>query len=148
VKDGLKVVAVVAGVLAIILGFYFFGVYVFGGAQRSTAEFRGETDAIERLKADGDYRIQIYDQFHDLCAAVQTDEAQIAGLQEELKSVVISESRREILNASITGVRASRAEKINQYNADSAKDFTKAAFKDLSLPYRLDINDKETQCAS
>lgn len=139
----------VGAVVAVIVGILLVGlvvVYVFGTFQRETADFRGKTSAIEKLKADGDYRITVYNQFFDTCAGIQTNEAQINALQEELDAGV-SAARKDQITASITALRSVRAEKINQYNADASKDFTNGAFRDLDLPWHLDINDKETECA-
>jgi hypothetical protein len=123
--------------------------YLFGWglwAQR-TADFRGETEARERIVADGDYRIQVYNEFFDRCSSIQAAEDRIEALQAELATNP-PPNRVTIINASLAGVRAQRASSIRQYNADVEKDFTAGQFRDLDLPAEIDPDQEETECAA
>lgn len=135
--------AVPVALVALILG----SIYGVGWIKQITADFRGETEQKEQTIADGSYRIAAYEHFFDLCAAVQTKEASIAALESELTSDP-SQSRTEQINASITALVASRADLINQYNADATKEDTRANFHSSDLPYRLDTETESTQCAA
>jgi hypothetical protein len=130
-------------VLLLLGAMYLFG---FGLFQRSTAGFRGKTGVIERTKGDPSFRIASYDHFFDQCASVKSDEGTIKFLEEELKTGP-SEQRREQINATLSTLRASRNDKINQYNADAAKAGTQGQFRDSGLPFRLDPSSEETTCS-
>lgn len=105
---------------------------------------KGQVEAREQILS-GANRIQAYNHFFDLCAAVQTYEASIAAQRAELQTAAAAD--RERLNTNITALTAQRARAINQYNADARKDYTIGQFRDLSLPFQLDITAKETTCA-
>lgn len=105
----------------------------------------GKVQARQQIQS-GNYRIAAYNHFFDLCASVQTKEATIAALQQELATRP-PESRIEQINASITANVAGRADDINQYNADAEKDYTLAQFRASKLPFQLDPRTKETRCA-
>jgi len=122
------------------------GVFGFGWFARSTADFRGRTAQIERVQGNGNYRIAAYDHFFDLCAQVQTTEASITNLRTERTSA--GDVRAAQIDANITALSNARAGLINQYNADASKTDTQAHFLASDLPYRLDINAKETTCAA
>ncbi|PXY21148.1 hypothetical protein [Prauserella muralis] len=141
---GVALAAVALIVAAAIAAMAIFG---WGWFKRSTAEFRGTTEQRERTVADPDYRITAYDRFFDLCAAVQSKEATLAALQDELGTEPPT-TRVTQIRANLTAVTAARAADINQYNADAEKAGTAGQFRASNLPYRLDINDKETQCTA
>lgn len=109
-----------------------------------TAEPRGKLQAREQIQS-GNSRISAYNHFFDLCASVQSDEAAITSLREELTTGP-SESRRGQIQATLTALRSARAEKINQYNADARKDYTIGQFRSSGLPYTLDITAEATAC--
>jgi hypothetical protein len=110
-----------------------------------TAEPRGALDARERTKASGAFRIAAYDHFFDLCAAVQADEARIEALKQEYASNPTPQRQTQI-EASLTAVRSSRAEKISRYNTDAAKGYTIGQFRSAKLPPRLSTDQEETTC--
>lgn len=122
------------GVVAVVLGLMFMS----GSLQKLTANWRGGVQATEQTQADGDYRIANYDHFFDLCASIQTDEARIQNLEETATDSVKDQT-------TITAVKNSRAGKINQYNADAAKEATAGQFRDSGLPYELYM-ERETTC--
>ncbi|THA72590.1 hypothetical protein E6R60_26320 [Streptomyces sp. A0642] len=111
-----------------------------------TADARGAADKREQTVANGAFRLATYEEFFDLCAAAQTSEQQLTALQTELDGKP-SADREERIRASITAVTASRAESINTYNSKATQEH-RTAFQDARLPYTLDINAKETQCAA
>lgn len=149
-KEGAKVggLVLLGSVVALVLAIAIASMWIFGWGffQRSTADFRGKTEQIEKTKANADFRIAAYDHFYNLCAAVQSEEATIRALEKELKRGP-SESRVEQIYASITANEATRAENINQYNADAKKEATIGQFKASDLPYELNVNAEETKCA-
>lgn len=137
--------ALFIAVLLVAASMWLFGWGVFA---RGTADFRGETDQIEQISGDADYRIAAYESFFDQCAAVQTKEAELAAARAELETEGLSDYRRQQLNANITAITAARADLINQYNADAAKADTAANFRSSDLPYTLDIESETTTCAA
>jgi len=141
--------AIAIGAFALVAATVVGSMWIFGwGAfQRSTAEFRGETGQKERTVADPNYRIAQYDHFFDLCASVQSDEATIQVLLDELATKP-SQKRTEQINATLAGVRANRASSINQYNADARKAGTAGQFRASDLPAHLDLNARETSCTA
>lgn len=132
-------------VLLVAASMWLFG---WGFFQRETAGFRGETDQIEQISADADYRIAAYEWFFDQCAAVQTKESELAAARTELEAEGLSDYRRQQLNANITAITAARADLINQYNAEAAKADTAANFQSSDLPYNLDTESETTTCAA
>ncbi|MGW1436908.1 hypothetical protein ACWD7M_16860 [Streptomyces griseus] len=111
-----------------------------------TADIRGEASKREQTVANGAFRLATYEEFFDLCAAVQTSEQQLAALHTELDGKP-GPDREERIRSSITAVTASRAESINTYNSKATQEH-RTAFQDANLPYTLDITTKETQCAT
>lgn len=151
VKEGAKFggLAVLGSLGVLVLAIVIGSMWIFGWGffQRSTANFRGETEQIEKTRANGDYRIAAYDHFFNLCASVQSKEATIKALEKELeRKPGPSESRVEQIYASITANEAIRAETINQYNVDAEKTATIGQFKASNLPYELNANTEETSC--
>lgn len=134
------VLAAIAG-LALIIGAWF----AITQFQRATADYRGDTALIEDTKANANFRRQAYDTFFDRCAAIQTTESRIAALETEAETA--TEKRAQEIASTITANIAQRANQINQYNADAAKDWTAGQFQANSLPYRLDLNQEKTTCA-
>lgn len=148
-KDGAEgfgtVIVVGIGVIiaAIIVGLV--GIFGFGWLSNTTANYRGEVSKRNLVEANGSYRIAAYNHFFDLCQHVQSDEASIANLQDELKTTK-DPQRVEVLNASITALRNNRADAITQYNTDSDKSYTEGQFKSSNLPYTLVVSQENTVC--
>lgn len=122
-------------------------VFGWGWFQRSTADFRGETAALEDILADPNRRISAYEHFFDLCASIQGHEDTIRALDAELDTDP-SESRVEQIQGAITANKAQRDSKIRQYNSDAAQGYTIGQFRDANLPDHLDIDAEETVCAT
>lgn len=134
--------AVLAGIAAVVmLGALIAAIYA---VRYVSADARGSVSAQEQVKS-GTFRIAAYDHFFDLCSAVQSDEARIRALRDERENASVE--RVEQINASLTAITASRASKVARYNADAAKDYTIGQFRSSRLPYSLDVNREETECA-
>ncbi|BFO22536.1 hypothetical protein SHKM778_89240 [Streptomyces sp. KM77-8] len=56
-----------------------------------------------------------------------------------------SEARRTQIDQSITALRATRIESVNDYNSKAAQEH-RAPFRDKDLPYRLDAAAEKTAC--
>lgn len=104
-----------------------------------SANTRGKIDANEKIKADGNFRIEAYDRFFNQCASVQSIESTLQATKQELASNP-SERRRGQLETNITALIAARADAVNTYNADSHKTYTSGQFKSNDLPFQIDIN--------
>jgi hypothetical protein len=124
----------------------FGSIYLFGGVQNATADYRGKTGVRERTVADADFRIATYTEYFDLCSSVQTAEAAIKNVQQELGGNP-ADDRKAQLQQVLTAQRNTRAESINSYNSKASQDI-RNAFLDADLPYHLDVNAQETQCAA
>lgn len=112
----------------------------------ATADVRGEASKREQTIANGAFRIATYEEFFDLCAAVQSGEQKIK-IQEEELATKPSEDRAERIRTNLAALKATRAESIATYNSKAAQEH-RTAFLDAALPYHLDNTDQETQCAA
>ncbi|MGW2052142.1 hypothetical protein ACWCPF_44595 [Streptomyces sp. NPDC001858] len=145
IREGARLGAwAVAGVLGLAV-LYVIGVFAFGGAAWITAPFRGEVDKRENTVASGEFRQTTYEVFFDLCAAVQNAEGTIQALEEERKTA--SETRTAQIDQSITALKATRIESVNEYNSKAAQEH-RTAFRDKDLPYRLDTAAERTTCTN
>ncbi|WP_329191214.1 hypothetical protein [Actinacidiphila glaucinigra] len=124
---------------------YVIGVFAFGCAGWITAPFRGEAEERGNTVGSGVFRQATYEEFFDLCEAVQNAEGTIQALQEERKAA--SEVRTTQIDQSITALRAARIESVNAYNAKAAQEH-RATFRDKDLPYRLDAAAERTTCTN
>ncbi|GAB3117926.1 hypothetical protein GCM10027160_29230 [Streptomyces calidiresistens] len=118
-----------------------------GWGQRLTADWRGETAVGERTTASASFRLATYEEFHDLCAAVQGAEGQLAALRAELDVVAPDSGRADRIHSSITAVTANRVSLIADYNA-LARQEHRTAFRDTNLPAELDPDASETSCTA
>jgi len=122
------------------------GIFGFGWFQRSTADFRGQTAAIEKTKANADFRLRAYDQFYDLCSQVQSLEDRIVIFEGDVK-MFEGTSKEAVALTNLHALQAQRSSLIREYNAKASRGFTDGQFRSNDLPYQLDITDKETICA-
>ncbi|MFI0967029.1 hypothetical protein ACH4S8_37445 [Streptomyces sp. NPDC021080] len=136
----------VLGILALAL-LTALGIYAFGTVQNETADYRGRRDVREKTVANADFRIGTYEQFFDLCQSTQAAEAAIKNALQELDTTNPSDDRKAQLQQVITAQRNTRADSITTYNSKASQNH-REAFLDADLPYRLDVNAKETQCAA
>ncbi|MFF7142318.1 hypothetical protein ACFZB5_13850 [Streptomyces nodosus] len=148
-KEGSRLIGYTLAGIAALAAFTLIAIYAFGGVSQLTASFRGETDKKNRTVGSGAFRIATYEEFFDLCASVQTSEAQLKALTDELddKDHPPTADRAENIRTSITAVKASRAESITTYNSKASQEH-RSAFQDANLPARLDLTAQETQCAA
>lgn len=133
---------IVCGIVGLAV-LYVVGVFAFGGAGWITAPFRGEVEERERTVGSGTFRLTTYEEFFDLCEAVQNAEGTIQVLQQERGSA--SDARKTQIDQSITALRATRIESVNDYNTKAAQEH-RAPFRDKGLPYRLDATAEKTTC--
>lgn len=145
IRAGAQVAAwVVSGVVGLAV-LYVIGVFAFSGAQWVTAPFRGEADQRENTVGSGGFRQTTYEEFFDLCEAVQNAEGTMQALKEERK--LASETRTMQIDQSITALKATRIESVNAYNSKAAQEH-RAPFRDKELPYRLDATAEHTTCTN
>ncbi|MEU8756735.1 hypothetical protein ACFYVK_32220 [Streptomyces chartreusis] len=145
VREGARLGAwAVVGVVGLAV-LYVIGAFAFGGAGWITAPFRGEAERRENTVGSGEFRQTTYEQFFDLCEAVQNAEGTIQALQEERKAA--SETRKTQIDQSITALRATRIESVNEYNSKARQEH-RAPFRDKDLPYRLDADAERTTCTN
>ncbi|MDR1197381.1 MAG: hypothetical protein LBL08_03890 [Candidatus Nomurabacteria bacterium] len=133
---GLGMLAIII-IIVLVIVVAIIGIFGFGWLSRGTAEFRGETGQIEKVQADPNYRIAQYDHFFDLYAEIKADTSRLEILEEELTTTSPSAARVEQVNASVTAVKNSRAQKIARYEADAQKADTAANFLSSDLPYKI-----------
>lgn len=98
-----------------------------------------------------EHRIVAYNHFFNLCAGVRVAEVSLDAQYEQLDNTKDSFQRFRI-QTNITGLLGHRAQKIEEYNANSRKDYTEAQFRDSNLPYQLSIKEwskgVRTSCGS
>ncbi|MEU4611001.1 hypothetical protein [Streptomyces umbrinus] len=145
VREGARLGAwAVVGVIGLAV-VYVIGVFAFGGAGWITAPFRGEADERDNTVGSGEFRQTTYEEFFDLCEAVQNAEGTIQVLQEERKAA--SETRTTQIDQSVTALKATRIESVNEYNSKAAQEH-RAPFRAKDLPYRLSVEAERTTCTN
>ncbi|MFI6694709.1 hypothetical protein ACIBLA_23680 [Streptomyces sp. NPDC050433] len=144
VREGVRVSTWIGGGIVALAVLGVIGTFVFGGAGWITAPFRGEAQERENTVGSAAFRQSTYQEFFDLCEAAQNAEGAIQALKEERGSA--SEVRRTQIDQSVTALKASRIESINDYNSKAAQEH-RAPFRDRDLPYRLDADAGKTTCA-
>ncbi|MFJ4367836.1 hypothetical protein ACIP4S_27245 [Streptomyces chartreusis] len=145
VREGARLGAwAVVGVISLAV-LYVIGAFAFGGAGWITAPFRGEAEKRENTVGSGEFRQTTYEQFFDLCEAVQNAEGTIQALQEERKAA--SETRKTQIDQSITALKATRIESVNEYNSKARQEH-RAPFRDKYLPYQLVADAERTTCTN
>ncbi len=117
-----------------------------GTLQKWTANFRGDVKAKEQTKGSGAFRVATYNDFFNLCSAVQSDEDAIRNAEAEIKGEGTTAARKSRLQQVITATKNTRAENVRDYNAKAGNEY-KAPFKSNDLPVRLDIADFNTECS-
>lgn len=145
VREGVRASTWIAGGIVALAVLGVIGTFVLGGAGWLTAPFRGEAQERENTVGSGAFRQSTYQEFFDLCEAVQNAEGSIEVLKEERGAA--SEARRTQIDQSVTALRATRIESVNDYNSKAAQEH-RAPFRDKDLPYRLDAKDATTTCAN
>lgn len=139
-KYGARTIAIALLVVGSLIGIFFAASYW----QRGTANFRGETEQIERTRANADFRIQSYEWFFDHCAAIETTEGQILVQEEELETA--APERADRIRTNLVAIKNRRIDLITTYNGEARKEKTTGQFRDAGLPSRININNYETEC--
>jgi len=126
------IVLVVIGIVVLNVGLWAGGLAWKSG----TAKYEGKVEAIEEIYS-GENQLKFYNQFHDICAEVQTTEDSLDSLYRKLD--LLEQGTREYNQTldSITGNEIHRANLIRKYNADSSKGWTWGQFRSADLPYQL-----------
>lgn len=135
---------VVAGIALLALAFM--AVFGVGFFQRSTAGFRGQTSAIEKTKANGNFRIAAYDQFFDLCNAVKATEGKLVIADQAVTDFKGTDQENTAI-ANKHAIESQRVTLANEYNNKASRSFTEGQFRDSKLPYQIDLTQENTQCA-
>lgn len=111
------------------------------------APYQGKLQARQQIQGSGDYRIQAYNHFFDLCASITT-------MDQALQQTVANEKtdKGESLQIDRTNFTAqlnSRDDAANTYNQDAQKSYTVGQFKASKLPFQIPAYQKGKvyQCA-
>lgn len=136
------------GIVTLLLVIVLASMWIFGWGffQRATADFRGETAALEQIKADPAHRISARAYFYQTCSDVQAQEDRLKLLQDELDGGV-SESRKEQIHGAMTAISSKRSDLIRTYNT-KAQNFTYEQFRDADLPEYIDVASERTRCVA
>lgn len=149
-RENIKILGMSVGtaiiVLVSIVGLAVGGVYLNSWYSKTTANTRGETQQREANQGSGAFRQAAYEQFFDLCSSVQAAEAKVDNLK-TAQAQATDEYEKQRLGLSITAIMNGRADSIATYNK-LAGEKHRAQFQASNLPYRLDLNNMETTCAS
>lgn len=109
------------------------------GFEVATAGIYGRGEAHKQLNSAG-FRIQSYNHFFEACSGIQGLEGSIDAISAQLNGTT-NERDRNIVFASLTGVKAARHQAIADYNADARKNYTEGQFRDNDLPFRIPDTD-------
>lgn len=121
-------------------------IYLSGSLSMLTADFRGEVQEKERVRADGDYRVANYDMFFEKCSDAKSLQQQIEN-QEELAAKTDDPDQQQIYESGALGMKQSLEKVVNDYNAKAASEGTRGEFRDSDLPYEIDT-EQEIECVS
>lgn len=122
-------------------------IFGWGFFQRATADFRGETAALEQVKADPAHRISAREYFFSTCASVQGFEDTIRLIEEQLLSANLDDERRGKLEGALLANRTERQRLVREYN-ERANNFTFEQFRDADLPEKIDPDGTNTMCSA
>lgn len=141
-REGVKLLGLGVGiwVALVVLGTVggIFAVYYDNWFSSVTAEQRGQRAVRENTQANGNFRQAAYEEFFQLCSSAKTKQESIENLNEEAKTA--SDSRKETIGVSVTALKNSLSEVVNEYNT-KANEYTRAQFLDSKLPYPLNTKD-------
>lgn len=126
---------------------------VIGGCTYWWAPWKGEIEERNQTVGSGTYRIASYEWYFDQCSAIQTHEQIYGNYKTELGSDPAPSPDQAVrLKAGMTAEANTWAALVNEYNANAAKERTKAQFKDDGLPDNINpsnLNDGvTTTCTS
>lgn len=109
------------------------------------APWKGEREQRMQTVGSGTYRIASYEWYFDQCNAVVASENKIDNFRKELKTTPKDDPQYAVLRAAILSQGTVRLDLIAEYNANAAKEETRAMFKDDGLPTQIDP-EGETSC--
>ena len=131
-----RAIAALVGVIVLVTGLSW-------GFRWVTADTRGAIDAREQILADGDFRIQAYQTFFDLCNDITAQEA---------RAQIFSSSEDPLTSTNANAVLAVRAELAADYNSRAQREWTEGQFRDAELPYEIPVawtvGEEETTCGT
>lgn len=133
--------------LAIVLAVAFMWVFGWGFFKRETADFRGETDVVEQISADADYRIGQYEEFYDRCHAIKALEGEIVLAEAAVENAATDWDKSQT-QRNLTALQNQRIEQIEAYNSDASKEDTAANFRASDLPAEIDPDKENTECTA
>lgn len=136
-RNFLIVIAVIAAIFLLTVGGWAWRYY--------TAEVRGTVDAEEQIESAAS-RIARYEEFYNRCASVQSHEDALVAQEERLANLDSDSKEASRVRTVIAGIKSQRARAIRQYNADASNSYTSGRFRASNLPYRLDIDARQTIC--
>lgn len=141
------IVALTAAIVVAGLGLFVVDQYIY----RFKAPWEGETERIQIVNS-GEFRIRAYNHFFDLCASVQDAESRIDNATDVLATADPNGRFYDTYVLNLSGAKQSRADAVNQYNADARKDWTEANFLDEDLPWQVSpdyvAHGRKTVCAT
>lgn len=114
------------------------------------APWIGAVEQREIVEGSGEFRINSYNHFYDLCATIQQTEARHDTQFDELEAMNSGTDNYDRQRRTVS-VLEQRIEVLKRkYNADASKEATLAAFKSNDLPNRIEPLDHEhgrrTEC--
>lgn len=109
------------------------------------APIQGSLQARQQIFS-GPNLILRHDEFYALCAAAQTQQAQLARHQNSLSTAETTQERERI-RRNIAGVAAQLDRTVNQYNSNAANSTTRNQWMPDNLPRRLNTTG-DIQCAN
>lgn len=148
IKGSALAVGVGLALLVIVVVVALMDVFGVGFFSRATANFRGQTAAIEKTKANADFRLHSYNEFFDLCAGVQASEDRIQIATDTLVRMKGTDQETTAI-VNLAAIESERATLVREYNAKASRSFTDGQFRSSNLPYQLDPSrQKETSCTT
>lgn len=147
----MKPVMMAIGGFVAVIAFFVVLSLASSGFRALTAPWFGWVDAEVQQESAGN-RIFQYETFFNLCAKVQSTEANIASQLALLDTLEPGSNQYSMTQTNIAGLRAARNNAITEYNSRSTRDYTSARFKDANLPYRISLDpfngNNRTRCAA
>lgn len=99
------------------------------------APYQGKLQARQQIQGSGDFRIQAYNHFFDLCASVTTMDQALQASYQQLEGATGDDRTR--IETNITAQLNDRNDAANQYNVDAEKSYTVGQFRANNLPYQV-----------
>ena len=107
------------------------------GMNYATAGLLGSVEAEVEIKS-GDFRLQAYDQFFDLCEGVQVNEDVMDESWRQIQRLEVGSKAWQRKDEEFSAQYRARQEGIREYNADANRSWTVGQFRDENLAFKLD----------